>query len=136
MAGHLTWNLTVHSLLLHDDTRRRRSINAVVSYWKANQVIVVQFEKLLLQHTEKHSMEVRWLQIQGFVERLVALLKRFKREQCAFDDFPFYKRKPDDNEPGIFGFNSILKPSKTMLKRRKHRKLPVKTFKGTLPFLN
>ena len=101
VAAHLTWNLTDHSLLLHDDTPRSCMVNTVVSYWKAIQVLIVQFEKLPLQHNEKHSEEARWLQIQGFVELLVALLKRFKREQCAMDDFSAEKRKPDGNEPRI-----------------------------------
>ena len=74
-AAHLTWNLTDHLLLLHDDTRRICMMDAIVSYWKEIQILVVLFEKPPLQHKEKHSKEARWLQIQGFVELLVALLK-------------------------------------------------------------
>ena len=102
-TGPLSWNLTVHSLLLHTNSRSSRVLSVVVSCWKAVQLLVVQFEKLLLNQKEKSADDALWLQIQGLVEKLgVLLLKNIKKEQCGVDDFTPEKKGPDnDPRPGI-----------------------------------
>ena len=52
-AGMLSWNLTVQSLLLHDDARSSRVLSTAVCCWKAVQLLVVQFKKLLFNQKEK-----------------------------------------------------------------------------------
>ena len=103
--GHarlLSWNLTVHSLMLHTDIHSRRFLSAVVTCWKTVQLLLVQLEKVLVNKKEKNAEDALWLQIQGLVGKLgVLLLKNFKKEQCGVDDFTPGKKGPDnDPRPG------------------------------------
>ena len=102
-ARLLSWNLTVHSLMLHTDIHSRRFLSAVVTCWKTVQLLVVQLEKVLVNKKEKSAEDALWLQIQGLVEKLgVLLLKNIKKEQCGVDDFTSGKKGPDnDPRPGI-----------------------------------
>ena len=108
-AGLLSWNLTVHSLLLHNDARSSRVLTAAVSCGMAVQLLVVQLEKLLFNQKEKSAEDALWLQIQGLVKKFgVLLLNRFTREQCGVDDFSLER-------PGI------VDPSKKVGKSTKSR---------------
>ena len=114
-AGLLSWNVTVHSLLLHDDARSSRLLSTAVCCWKAVQLLVVQFEKLLFNQKEKGVEDTVWLQIQGLVKKFgVLLLKRFTREQCGLDDFSLERKGAGDNDPGekCFTRPGIPYPSK------------------------
>ena len=123
-ARLLSWNLTVHSLLLHDDARSSRVLSTAVCCWKAVQLLVVQLEKLLFNQKEKSAENTLWLQIQGLVKKFgVLLLKRFTREQCGVNDFSLERKGPGDNDPGEKSFPrpGILYPSKKMGKSTKSR---------------
>ena len=123
-AGLLSWNVTVHSLLLHDDARSSRLLSTAVCCWKAVQLLVVQFEKLLFNQKEKGVEDTVWLQIQGLVRKFgVLLLKRFTREQCGLDDFSLERKGPGDNDPGekCFTRPGIPYPSKKTRRTTKSR---------------
>ena len=118
-AGLLSWNLTVHFLLLHDDARSSRVLSTAVCCWKAVQLLVVQFEKLLFNQKEKGVEDTLWLQIQGLVKKFeVLLLKRFTREQCGVDDFSLERKGAGDNDPGEKCFTRPVIPYPSKKTRR------------------
>ena len=123
-TGPLSWNLTVHSLLLHTDSRSSRVLSVATCVLLESGST---FGRSIREIIIKSERDALWLQIQGLVEKLgVLLLKNIKKEQCGVDDFTPEKKGPDNYpRPGI-GDSSKKGGNMTKIRHGYKAKKPLK----------